>query len=345
MTTLTIRAGLSTGVQEYVSLVPWRFGAEAEDRPSGFALWYDGNMWDDPAPNMSFHKDTTEQRHFGYVRSDQIAPIEFVDLANVHEGDVIVAIKTDAYGYAVNDEGRRGYFALVKDITHRHHGGLAIDTTAINLMPASMEVTHRDGRAEYTMEVGGPGLDAFRYVYTGHDLKIARLLSVSVEQDSPQPYVPTSEHVRDMEILTEVLTYEANARNWCNEYDQIVDRLNERLTVKMGERSKTLGIWFGISGSNYIRLEGGGIEATVTVHWQASFYKEFPDVDSDADPDDVANDYDVTEDYDEWTYDTYGVSIDGADDATIDSAYELRDAIAEDGFDGIDVEVTDYEWK
>ena len=47
-----------------------------------------------------------------------------------------------------------------------------------------------------------------------------------------------NKHIKDIEIIGEALLREAERRNWCSEYDEVVDNINARLSVPLPERNQ-----------------------------------------------------------------------------------------------------------
>lgn len=69
-----------------------------------------------------------------------------------------------------------------------------------------------------------------------------------------------SEHERDIKLIGEVLLREAETREWCEEYDEIIERLNERLTIKLPERLQEYTVNFAIETVVRARTESEASE-------------------------------------------------------------------------------------
>jgi hypothetical protein len=57
-----------------------------------------------------------------------------------------------------------------------------------------------------------------------------------------QSEAATTRHADDIRVIGERLLREANARNWCSEFDEIVESLNRVLNIELERRMKTFTV-------------------------------------------------------------------------------------------------------
>lgn len=50
---------------------------------------------------------------------------------------------------------------------------------------------------------------------------------------TPKVYVPTPEHLADIKAISDRLQSEAEEREWCEDYNEVIEDLNQSLTVKL----------------------------------------------------------------------------------------------------------------
>lgn len=60
-------------------------------------------------------------------------------------------------------------------------------------------------------------------------------------------------HRSDIAIIGEALMSEANERDWCNEYDEIIDALNERVSYELPTRKRDYQV--AVQATVYISVE------------------------------------------------------------------------------------------
>lgn len=59
----------------------------------------------------------------------------------------------------------------------------------------------------------------------------------------------TDLHRRDLEIISRILMEEANAREWCGEYDQVIERINAQITGTLAQRTQQFAVRVTVAGA------------------------------------------------------------------------------------------------
>lgn len=77
-----------------------------------------------------------------------------------------------------------------------------------------------------------------------------------------------SEQQADAEVINSILLGEADRRNWCSEFDQVIDMINERVTVALEGRTRDYDVTFRVSGQTSVTVDDGTISTYVDIEWE-----------------------------------------------------------------------------
>lgn len=86
--------------------------------------------------------------------------------------------------------------------------------------------------------------DLYYYVLNGTRYEVVAAPEATLPATEPVQSSVTDQHRADIETISRILITEANDRGWCSEYDTIVERINEQITVPLLKRRQTYQITF-----------------------------------------------------------------------------------------------------
>lgn len=230
---------------------------------------------------MRFHKD--------YERVNPDNPEFFVDTRHIMPlvkgtggGPITPLVVTH------DGESTRAGFLLGDNLLHDAADVLSNATHALSasdplVMSAGTwvqqptdEPTH-DGESTPTGFLLGDTVPDFRSEIATLEAKVSSLTETvtRVQRD----------HQNDMVVVGEEFWEEAEGRGWCDDAERVIDRINQRTTVRIGYRPRSYDVTFSISGSTTLTLEDCGLRQDVEVSFSYSHMVRVNNVEGD--PSDV----------------------------------------------------------